>query len=284
MPPHDVVAHEPLRRRPVLARHRAPHRLLVERRSGQRHVRRVVRRPQGDGELAPEAPQRVRLVVGDGRVHETRAPDAAAGGATGDVLERGVHELHRRGGGEHDAVGERARQLQRARPRGGQHDRHVAAAGPEAPALHAEELALVGHGLAAEERAHDLHRLAQRPQRAAHLDAGIGEIVGRAGADAERDAAGRQLVERGGAHGDVDGMNDVRAHRHQRHAHARGGVEHGRGHRERVAQEEVARHPDRIGARGLRRLRLLAKRRQGIATVERHAERHRTRLPEAATS
>ena len=273
MPTHGLVADQRLGRRPVLATDQPLQRVLVEPDAGQAQVRGMVAGAQRDGELTAEAGERVGFALGRRGVDEPRAADGAAAGASRHVRERGADELHRGRARQRHAVGERAGELEGPRPRGGQDDRHEAPGRSQPAVVDAEPLALVRDGVAAQQRADDVHRLPQRAERPLRLDAGVGEIVGRAGADAEPHAPRRQLVERGGRHRHVHGMHGVGAHGQQRHPHARGRAEHDGGDGERVAQEQMARHPHGVGAGFLGRARLLAQHRQRIAPVEGDAER-----------
>ena len=104
-----------------------------------------------------------------------------------------------------------------------------------------EDLALEVDHLAGEQRAADLHRLADRHQRLGRLDARGLEVGRRAGAEAEDDAAGIHLVEARRRHGDVHRMRRVGAHRHQGDLDAPGGAERQRRHGDGIAQDRDGR-------------------------------------------
>jgi hypothetical protein len=126
----------------------------------------------------------------------------------------------------------------------------------------------VRHGLPTQQPAYRLDGLGEQPDGLARLDARVGQIARRPRAQAERDATGRQLVERGRRHGDVHRVYHVRAHRHRRDPRRLRRRQHDGSRAERVAQEQVARHPQGLDAGRLRGPRLLAQPAERVAPVE----------------
>ena len=112
---------------------------------------------------------------------------------------------------DEDAVRDPARELRDLRPMGGEVDGNVRAhrLEGEARVRERDDLSLQGHGLAAQQRAHDLHRLAQRRHRQPALDTELAEALA-ADPEAEHRTPAAQLVEGGDGGGGHRRMPRVR--------------------------------------------------------------------------